>query len=517
MVARRRGDRIAPAFAKADRATLATARALIEHYRASVGARRGAFLERVRAMEEDAGTSYKTVRGLAALLDRRCHFEMTTRVEPAKARRTVWALAAARGPVTSREARAAVLAEAARDLDATAADVEQAMEADADENLVLVAFDAPEPEALVRAYNVALAQTLLFDAVALDVEIHRNVRGVFQAVKREGLMHVVDALPDGGYVLHLDGPASALKQTRRYGSAMAKVIPSLRSAAPWRLRAIIQERARPGEPAPPERVFGIDSDSLPFPPRADGSGDGEAAAFDSRVEQRFAEAFIGLRSGWRVEREPALLAAGASVLIPDFGFAHGNGPPTVFLEIVGYWTPAYLKRKLEKVRALEPGVDLILAVDRALGCAPEVFDDVPASVVFYDGDVPLAPIAHALKARAAEHVAGEVARAVAAGLPEGDVVRLDAWAAAAGVSEVAAEAAAAQVDAAGRERVGSAFVAPRVLAAIDGELAEGMALDEAEARIAKHGLTDASSVLARLGWRAEWRGLMAGSATLKRA
>lgn len=517
---RRRGSRIAPVYAPLDEEHLALARELIGTFEATVGERKAVFQERVRAREEEAGTAFKRVRALATLLERRCAFEMATTLDPVRARRATWEAAARLGPVVDEATRAAVLAAAAADAGATPAAVEAALEADFDENLVLVRFDAPPPEALLRALNVALTQTLLFDAVGVEIALTRGHRNVFGLVKLNGLMHTVERLPDGAFLLRLDGPASVLKQTRRYGSAIAKVLPALRHAAPWRLSATILERNPPpgpaGAEAPRERTFEVDSTALPFPARDVDAPDPDAPVFDSRVEQRFAESFRGLRNGWTLHREPALLQAGESVVIPDFGFAYGDAPPSVYLEIVGYWTPGYLRRKIGKLKRLDRDVTLLLAVDEALGVAPEAFADVPAEVVWYREDLPLAPIARALAGHAEGAVAAGAERLVAAGLPAGDVVRLDDWAAAARAGVAAADRALAALDAGGRERVGNALVAPAALAALALELTPGLPLAEAEARLAKRGLTDASSVLARLGLGVAWKGLDPSGAVLVR-
>lgn len=470
-------------------------------------------MRRVRELEERAGTRFKLVRGLATLCERRSAFEMTARVDPVKARRAAWE--AARGGATTPEKRRAALEAAGAALGVPAEEVESALEADFDENLALVRFEAPEPRELVRAYNVALAQTMLFDAVSLEIEVSRNFRSVFQAVKREGLMHVAEATTSGGYRLTLDGPASLLKQTRRYGSAMAKVVPSLRAAAPWKLRATIVERAHPTD-ATRERTFEASSHALPFPAREYEDAEAEPG-FDSRVESRFAEAFRGLRNGWSIEREPALLAAGSSVLIPDFGFSFRGSAEKVYLEIVGYWTPGYLARKLAKVRAAGREHDLLLAVDRSLGCAAEALADLPATVILYDGDVPLAPVARALAERARRAVDEAAQRVAAAGIPAQEVVTLAEIAASHGVGVEAVEAAlAGGLDLAGRERVGNALVAPRVIAELASEIEDGSPLAVVEAACAARGLADASSVLARIGGRVVWRGLDASTAVVRR-
>jgi predicted nuclease of restriction endonuclease-like RecB superfamily len=64
------------------------------------------------------------------------------------------------------------------------------------------------------------------------------------------------------------------------------------------------------------------------------------------------------------------------LLVPDFVFRHRDGTEVV-LEILGYWTPEYLKDKLDRLAGVE-GVNLVVAVPRrlALGTA-----QLPATVL----------------------------------------------------------------------------------------------------------------------------------------
>ena len=80
--------------------------------------------------------------------------------------------------------------------------------------------------------------------------------------------------------------------------------------------------------------------------------------FDSSIEAQFYEEFSALvreghTAGWQIEREPEALALpGLNLLyIPDFAFYRGD--LKVWLEIIGFWTPDYRVRKLEKLDKLK--------------------------------------------------------------------------------------------------------------------------------------------------------------------
>lgn len=109
--------------------------------------------------------------------------------------------------------------------------------------------------------------------------------------------------------------------------------------------------------------------------------------FDSSVEARFYEEFSALEregqtTGWQLEREPEAVAVPEENLlfIPDFGLRRGKR--RVLLEIIGFWTPAYRARKLEKLEKLKRrgGFDLLLGVAQELKTD---FKDAPFPLLFY--------------------------------------------------------------------------------------------------------------------------------------
>jgi predicted nuclease of restriction endonuclease-like RecB superfamily len=68
------------------------------------------------------------------------------------------------------------------------------------------------------------------------------------------------------------------------------------------------------------------------------------------VESRFARDWGGARDGWRLTREAEILHHGQKVFLPDFVLQHEDGR-RVLLEIVGFWTSAYLEAKALTLRA----------------------------------------------------------------------------------------------------------------------------------------------------------------------
>ncbi len=90
--------------------------------------------------------------------------------------------------------------------------------------------------------------------------------------------------------------------------------------------------------------------------------------FDSGIEQSFSEAFTALAESqgadnWRLEREPEPLLLDHSIFIPDFALTRGQR--RIYMEILGFWTPAYRERKIQKLQQLQGRDDLLLAIPGA--------------------------------------------------------------------------------------------------------------------------------------------------------
>ena len=222
-----------------------------------------------------------------------------------------------------------------------------------------------DAQALLSRYNVAQVQAALFDAVSMTVWATQDFKAILRYAKLAGLMHTIRATGSAGYEFRFDGPASILRQTRRYGAALARFVPAVLACRGWRLHAVIRSRRGRNlalDLAPADRL----TSHLPPPEE-----------FDSHVEEDFARRWgPGPQSGWRLIREGEVLVQGQKVFIPDFVFRHEDGRK-VLLEIVGFWTPEYLEAKLRTLRTFA-GHEILLAV--ASGIAKRL-GELPARTI----------------------------------------------------------------------------------------------------------------------------------------
>ena len=77
-------------------------------------------------------------------------------------------------------------------------------------------------------------------------------------------------------------------------------------------------------------------------------------------------------------REPEPITAGGTLIFPDFALQHRSDPGRRWLlEIVGFWTPDYVARKLALYRSARLS-NLILCIDEGRNCAEA---DLPAGAL----------------------------------------------------------------------------------------------------------------------------------------
>ena len=116
--------------------------------------------------------------------------------------------------------------------------------------------------------------------------------------------------------------------------------------------------------------------------------DGEIETYDSKIEHIFSSLSLG---SWKIKREPTILKAGKYAFVPNFSLQRES--MKVYLEIVGFWTPEYLAKKIEKLKEVKEPV--ILLIIRRLNCSVKYF---PAQeVVFFDKKIPINEIMQILK------------------------------------------------------------------------------------------------------------------------
>jgi predicted nuclease of restriction endonuclease-like RecB superfamily len=377
---------------------------------------KGALGDSISSLEASYN-DYKLVRGFYALLERRSTFigaegqipstfidgsTGNINLDPVHIRKYLFEESSARGyPLTDNE-RNEIINSVSSKLKVSRDLIFREMWADLEENMILQQFVTLEPRKLIAWYNLSLMQTLLFNSTYLEFNIQGgyNWKRVLRAVKRLGLMynlhyrqkdgptaqndprshrqdnrkmanrnslHTIDDNDnnDNNILCSIDGPLSIFKLTDRYGTSIAKLLPSIIVTGNWSLSAsIVRKTATMGKKIYEFILSSVESTILPaendlfayynanfknttsekFPYPAPSHAD----PFDSNVEQKFALKFKQFSKGWNLIREPnPLIVSNGKGFIPDFAFEKYG--IRIYLEIIGFWTNDYLVKKIQKI------------------------------------------------------------------------------------------------------------------------------------------------------------------------
>lgn len=198
----------------------------------------------------------------------------------------------------------------------------------------------PDAGTFLSRYNVAQLQAALYRAERVVVTATRDLKTIVRYAKLARLLHEIERLGPSRYRIVFSGPASVLRETRRYGVNFARFLPALLACKDWELAARVQT---PWKATAKLLISDADrfTSHLPAPQE-----------FDSALEESFGDKFGPARNGWRLIREDDILHEHQATFVPDFTFRHDDGTE-VFLEIVGFWTPEYLEEKRRTLRRFQ--------------------------------------------------------------------------------------------------------------------------------------------------------------------
>ena len=404
-------------------------------------------------------TDYKLVRGICHLLEQRCVYALPGRTFPhggnnnamnaINLRRKIFEESSRNGYPATEDERKQILQKFATESDLTTDELEIAMWADLDKNKYLKNFESLSPLQLISWYNISILQSLLLNCIRLEFSVYGGFswKKILRKIKQLGLMYflyhennleseanqqtrnqemVFNSKKDKRVICTVEGPLSIVRLTDKYGTAMAKLIPLIIFTDIWSIDAIILRKSISGVRKTYRFQISNKDKDLPLfdaskvqPQSASNMNSGSIYKnaiddFDSIVEKKFMDKFLKFSIGWNLIREPdPLILSNGKAFIPDFVFEKYG--IKVYLEIVGFWTSEYLKRKLEKIKdllntksATSVGADLLIVanIDNYISengdktMIDSIFSKYIArnNLIFYKKDqIPFGPIIKYLK------------------------------------------------------------------------------------------------------------------------
>ncbi len=323
---------------------LPVAEKLLKTYSDSLGSTRQQVHQRAEAvMERLPDCTSRRMAALIKLLDDVSGYQGDRGRKSAKLRQQVFQLAAVRHPLVNTPNGVftadqwTVKRDIAQQIGKPWEEIERSLYSDVVEFHPLTAFEGYESAtALLARYNVAQVQACLYRATRMTLWAKADLKAIVRIIKLSRLMHTIRRLENHEYQFTLSGPSSTLRSTRRYGVAMAKMIPSLLACQDWRMAANISI----GNGTRQLQLTLSSNDGLTSPkPSAD--------EFDSEIEADLMKKWQASPvEGWSLRRESEILVSRQKLFLPDFQLQHVSGK-MIHIEVIGYWTPEYIAAKLK--------------------------------------------------------------------------------------------------------------------------------------------------------------------------
>ncbi|TXT53912.1 MAG: hypothetical protein BAJALOKI2v1_840020 [Promethearchaeota archaeon] len=427
---------------------------------------------------EKGRNDYKIVRALAELVNRKCEFIQGSNLNSKQVRTFLFE----KGFVLNEDQRMRVLREAAKHFETTVEEVENAMFADLPREQVLESIPRLTWDELIKQYNLSQTQTLIFNALELIITFQGEFQRIFRMINFFGLIYEIH-----GNVVKITGPTSIFKKTRKYGTRLAKLVPFIINTQNWSMEAKIDDSYGKSSKI---YTFELNSSSKVSFPKKTIRDD----QFDSQVERQFYIDFKNFLPQWEIKREPRFIKAGNFVIIPDFGFYRYN--LKIYMEVVGFWTESYIKKKIEKFKQLETPV--LVALNENLNCSKEDFE---GEVILYKDRIPIKPVIKLLREYEETFIQKELDSLQDIEITE-DIIDIQQKSVELNISPDVLEKATLP----NHFLVGSKLVSKSFLKVLDDEIGEKRAFSEVKKILDKYELTD--KALNLLGFEIIWDGLI---------
>jgi predicted nuclease of restriction endonuclease-like RecB superfamily len=386
--ARRRGSELRlPPTDEGRRARIA---ALAAELTAVARAHRGEPREAVEAALSEAALAAETgAPGERRLFEAVCklvcdglRFEEPAREEAVACRREIFrrAAAARRAAPAAGFDRAAILEALAAERGTTAAALDAGLYADRPGAQRLLTVEVTAPRLLAAGFEISEAQAVLLRATKLEAVVRAADAAIYRRLfGRLKFLRLLPAITrvGNGYRIEIDGPLSLFQGGGRYGLQLALALPAIADCDVWSIEADVR--------------WGAERRDLRF--RLSGTATG-ATGDDRRVSDDgldelsvFIAAFERLDSGWRIDREPAVLdLPGAGLCVPDLAFVRARDGACVYFELLGFWSREAVFRRIDLVRAGLPQ-RILFAVSKGLRVGEALLDDAPTAALYVFGRV----------------------------------------------------------------------------------------------------------------------------------
>ena len=267
--------------------------------------------------------------------------------------------------------------------------IEKNFYADIPSERIIVSVEAGlTPQTFALKINESIVKSLLFRSTEVVLKFLGNARPIIRQAKLKGLLCSItqSSQNDESFTtVSISGPLAIFRKTAVYGKNLAELLPFLRNCQRFTLAIILADKSDNDRFV----IRSLDPIFYTF----------MVPACDSLVESKFAKGFAKHALDWDLIREPKPIEAGniygKSYIYPDFGLISRFDSTNLWLlEIIGFWTPEYLNKKIETLNRAKVK-KMILCINAKLNCTEADFSD-EYNIIWYTGSIDIKKVLHFL-------------------------------------------------------------------------------------------------------------------------
>lgn len=339
----RRREKIFPYHIKTDNEDfLLDAENLIKIFEESLNKTRG----EIQAELDDyigTGTDFKILRGLIKLLFDRTEFETSSPAEPFEIRNKVFLEARKYQPVLpNSESKTLVLETVAKELNSDKQTIFANLYADLSDQQRMTEFETISPKYLLERYNLAQAQAILYKCVEMKIRVSSsetsNYRAIFGWIKHFGLIHSIIGNSANGYEIILTGAASLFHRSQKYGIQMSVFLPALLLCQNWKMRAEINDKKGTA-------FYELTSEQTELT-----SCYFDEPEYKNPEIEKLVQNWEKTNTGWQIKENERVIDLGKTAFVPDLVLVSPE-KDEIYLDILGFWTPKNLQKRLEEFKS----------------------------------------------------------------------------------------------------------------------------------------------------------------------
>jgi predicted nuclease of restriction endonuclease-like RecB superfamily len=195
-------------------------------------------------------------------------------------------------------------------------------------------------------------------------------REIFNAIKSFRLIHSIKGNAVNGYQITLTGPVSMFHRSQKYGVQMAVFLPALLNSKGWRMSAEIHSKEKGNA------FYELDSQQKLLRSHYD-----TAPEYENPVIEKLMTNWEKLKSEWTLEQNREVVDLGQTAFIPDLVLRHPNGKK-VYLDVLGFWTPDSLKKRLKEFESSGFQNFIIAAWEELRGSREDIVN-IPENVIVF--------------------------------------------------------------------------------------------------------------------------------------